>query len=93
MTELCFQFGQTEQRGVLRRLLWLEQDESSQPLLPRLAWEGVIIGGCFPSLFHLRRSKLLTPINTLQSRWGVSTEQARETEARKHSLGLAVSHL
>lgn len=46
-----------------------------------------------PSLFHLRSSEHLTPINTPQSRQEVPIEQARETEARRHSLGLAVNHL
>lgn len=49
-------------------------------------------GYCLPSLFHLKSSKCLAPINALHSRWGVPTEQSRETEARRHSLGFAVSH-
>lgn len=77
----------------MNSLLWLEQYESSQSPLPRLVLQGIIIGCCFACLFHLQSSKHLTPVNTLYSRWEVSTEQARETEARRPSLGLAMSHL
>lgn len=77
----------------MKSLLWLEEYESSQSPLPRLVLQGIIIGCCFPRLFHLQSSKHLTPVNTLYSRWEVSTEQARETEARRPSLGLAMSNL
>ena len=97
VTELCFlSFGHQSRRqreGAIRRLFGLERCESSRPRLPRLAGYRIITGCYFPRLFHLRSSKHLTSINTVHSRWGVSTGQARETEARRHSLGLSVSHL
>ena len=97
VTELCFlSLGHQSRRqreGAIRRLFGLERCESSRPRLPRLAGYRIITGCYFPRLFHLRSSKHLTPINTVHSRWGVSTGQARETEARRHSLGLSVSHL
>lgn len=54
---------------------------------PTPGFGGIITGCSFPSLFHLRSSKRLTLINVQHSGGRVPTEQSRETEARRHSLG------